>query len=451
MWLPIRSQSVPSHAVYGYSINQVTVARFPDAGQYGVDSFPGYESFFEALDTVGVDSTTDIMTLDFLPKKKGSFRDSFNKVQHYKRTVLLVDAPFTFASRESGVKWENYGSPVVKFWDSNLCLLAIDPVLAFGPAEIPIMGLPALWRGTDLGVYNDDDGLFGVACENILRGIRPVSSQINSVYELKDIKTIPHTLSKINSALDRLRSLLRGKAKDLFTGGGLVMGRKTLRSILNAGADVYLQDNFNVKPLLQDITNAVFSVNNVEQKLKQLLAHARQPQTAHWGRTLDGFDSRNDVLHTTGRPSDQDADVVLKRVVTYGSARFQATIEYSYEMPDGSYQENLVRGIMDYNGLTLSPQVIWNAIPWSFVIDWIVGVGPWLSQFTGRQLEIVTHVSKAGWSVKIEREIAISSNLTGLVGTTREESYYRTPSRVPLINSLRVSGINPKEFSLGAA
>jgi len=449
MWLPTRTQSVPPHAVYGYSINTVDGSRFPSDGSFAVYNFDGYQSLYEALDTVGVEQQTDITELDFLPKKKSTWQ-SFNPVQHYKRMLNVTDGTFAFFSRESGVKYRNYGIPVLSFWDGNYCNLALSPVAAFGPVDNPILGLPVLWEGLVDGCYHSDQGLYGLACQNMLPGIRPASSLINSIYELKDVKTIPHTLAKIGQSLSNLEKLLKGEAKYLFANGGRA-SRKTLKSIVNAGADVYLQNSFNIQPLLQDITNVVFSVDRVEKKLKQLLAQANQPVRTHWGCELDGFKSNSSTRVTTGRPSDSDTNVSLTRDVAYSVARFQATLEYSYAMPEGSYAELRTRGIIDYNGLVLSPQVIWNAIPWSFVVDWVVGVGPWLSQFTGRQLDIVTHISKGGWSVKIDREIKLSSSLTGQVAMLHEVSYFRKNQMPPLISSLRTSGLNPKEFSLGAA
>jgi len=452
MWRPIRSSTVPPHPVYGYSINQVTGARFPDPGQYGEDSFDGYESLFEALDAEAiVDKTEEASTFDFSSnKRKSSSWGSFNRVDHYTRNSNVIDAAFAFFSRESGVKWRNYGSPVQKFWNANLCQLNVDPVLAFGPADFPIMGIPSLWMGTSFGSFKDDQGLFGVACQNMLPGIAPKSSLINSIYELKDLRTVPHTLRRINMALDKLHSI-QEIGKILTSGKGKQTLRSILKSLTNAGTDSYLQSNFNVIPLLQDISNVYKCVGVVDRKLKQLAAQARQTQTVHWGRNLSGFNDSQEDLQAHGRPTDEDAEIHLKRSVKYEVARFQATMEYSYEMPPGSYAEHRMQGIRDYLGLTVSLQVLWNAIPWSFVIDWVVGVGPWLSQFTGRQLDIVTHIAKSGWSVRVARNVSVFSNLTGPVGNCREESYYRTPAAPPLVSSLQTSGVNPKEFTLGAA
>jgi hypothetical protein len=448
MLLPFRTASNPPKQVLGYSINTVTGARFPSAGTYAVYNCPGSERFFEALDTVtSSDDVVDVYTLDF-SKKSRSTRDTFNPCQHYKRVAQVNPGNCTYDSLSSGQVWHNFNIPTQIVWDMNWLSTNVSPVVAFGTADKPFTGLAALWQGSDLGVYKDSEGFEGRACEYMLPGIRPQSSLINSIYELKDMKTIPHTMDRISKALDQLKVTSVGKITSLLTDKPSWWAKKTLKAILNASGDVYLQNSFNLSPLLQDISNVWFGVQNVEDKLKQLVAQARQPIVHHWGAPLTKLkdEDRTDVgANNVLVP----ANVLIRRVVKYPLARFSATLEFSYEMPNYSSKELLARGLADYHGLGLSPQIVWNAIPWSFVVDWLVGVGPWLSQFRQRQLEIVTHISKFGYSVHIKRETSCIHSVAGLVSMVTEESYYRTPSAVPLVSSIQLSGLNSKEFSLG--
>lgn len=382
-------------------------------------------------------------------------------VQHYKHSTAIVPTTVTFSSLESSKPWINYGLPITRFWDGNFCSFAQNPVLAYGYLQKPILGLPVLWFGTENGgVFKSDQGLFSLACERMLPSIRPANSLINSIYELKDLESIPKTLHKIGEALDALEKLYQNRNSALTLSQILKKLnplqlkqalKGVLRSTVDATADSYLQSNFNIAPLLNDISTTFFKVQTVRDKLNKLISNARRKQRTHWGAPLSGFSNSNESFITTGRPTDFGGGIQFDRKTTYSIARFQATLEYSYEMPPGTYKDHLMRGLADFNGLTLSPRVIWNAIPWSFVVDWVVGIGPWLDQFTGRHLEIVTHVDQACWSVHVERNVQVGCALTGPVSQITEESYYRTPATVPLISSLRTNGLNLKEFSLGAA
>lgn len=453
MWLPLRLSSVPSHQeTHGYSINSVTGARFPSPTGFMTYTCPGYQSLFEALETLAIGKgRVDVMSLDFGPTGNRSTFGAFNPCQHYKRTASVVQGNSTYDSISSGQVWHNYNIPTQNFWDGNYVGLNLDPRVAFGYSDGPFTNLGSLWGGTELGTYNDAEGLDGIACERMLPGIRPATSIINSIYELKDLRTLPHTITRISKALDQLAITSKGKVLPLFASKPARWAKKSLSSILNAGADSYLQGSFNLLPLLQDITATFNGYDNVDNQLKQLVAHSGKPQKRHWGADLVKL--RDDSKTYSGLTGGfyNPSTTYISRNVRYGMKRFSATLEFSYEMPKGSYQENLVHGLADYHRFGISPQVIWNAIPWSFVVDWVIGIGPWLGQFTSRQLEIVTHISSFGWSIHVIRTIECVHGLVGRVSMVTEDSYFRTPAQVPLISSLQTSGLSSKEFSLGAA
>jgi hypothetical protein len=294
----------------------------------------------------------------------------------------------------------------------------------------------------DAGVYSNTEGLVGKAVEAMLPQIRPKSSLINSIYELKDLKTIPETMKRCNNAINAINRIISGER----------WGKRTLRAILKGGSDVVLQKNFNVEPLLQDIANTVFSIKRVNTKLKQLRDEAGQVQTHHWGADLFALRNLSERYSASaGNYVSNPSQVSIQRSVDHSVRRFTATMSFFYKMPSYSDAETRIRGIADYNGLVLSPQVIWNAIPWSFVVDWVIGIGPWLSQFNGRQLQIVTHIIEFGYSVHVNRVVETSLGGIGQVAHIEEESYFRTPSTVPLVSSIQLSGLNPNEFSLATA
>jgi hypothetical protein len=133
-------------------------------------------------------------------------------------------------------------------------------------------------------------------------------------------------------------------------------------------------------------------------------------------------------------------------------------VEYSYYIPS-YYKEGLrQRALMDAYGLQWNPAIIWNAIPWSFVIDWILGVSRWLDQFKETNVRIVTGIRRYCCSLSYAREIHCKTQsglnagapLYGAVltnRTIREEVYERIPRIPDLYQSLLSSGLNLKEFS----
>jgi hypothetical protein len=437
MWLPTRSTSLPGFIQKGYSIKISDPSiRFPASG-YAEYSVGGYESSFEALDTT-VPETQNITIYNIdqpTVRGKGNTWDSFNPCQHYKRDVTVLNGGCQYDT-----DYYNYNIPLRNMWDGNYILLNVAPVSLYGRSDYPIGGQVALYTNPTEGCYHSDEGLADLAVQRMLPGIRPVTSAINSIYELKDIPSIGNTMRRVNLSLDALNNLIVN----------LPTGYRTLRQILKGPADVYLQNKFNILPLLQDITNVGNSVSVVQSKLNKLTSDAKKSLKTHWGCDLTSFRD-SDETFTQGTAYSNPSTVTLRHVCKYGKRRFQATMEFSYEVASYSPKELLWRGVADHLGLSLSPQVIWNAIPWSFVVDWVVGVGPWLSQFTMRQLGITTHITKFGWSINIARDCDIYYNPYGRVSHMTEQSYYRTPANVPLVSSIRLSGLNPTEFSLGGA
>lgn len=440
MWLPTRSSYVPESPSTGYAVSDSGTSRFPSTG-YTTDpryTIPGYESSFEALNTSGVGpqlyGPDSVYELDF--GRRRNDRSGFNPVSHYKRTRYVTAAK----TRYHAVGYMNYDLPVVSVWESNFYHLDTSPVVVLASAYSSEDALALLWNGTDHGVYKDPQGLASFASLQMLPGIRPSSSLINSIIELKDLKTIPKTFARLELAISNFSR--KFSRKDWSS--------RPLRQIVGGGADGYLQNKFNIAPMLQDITAISNSSDAVKGKLNKLLSQAGKPIRSHFRAKLRGFEDSDESFTSVGA-IDAPNKFTCRRKVSYSVRDFCATMEYSYKLPDSSYEELFRAGLADHLGLRLSPHVIWNAIPWSFVVDWVVGVGPWLEQFTPTALQVVTHISKFGWSVHVAREIVQQIDQLGQVSKCTEESYFRTPDAPALVSSIRTSGLNSTEFTLAAA
>ena len=60
----------------------------------------------------------------------------------------------------------------------------------------------------------------------------------------------------------------------------------------------------------------------------------------------------------------------------------QAFIVYKPQFPpELNTMLEVLGGYLDSLGFELNPRIIWDAIPFSFVIDWFFGVGNWLNRF----------------------------------------------------------------------
>jgi hypothetical protein len=172
-------------------------------------------------------------------------------------------------------------------------------------------------------------------------------SMFNFLLELKDVRELLHLLKA--KPLRKLRNFFRRKRK-------LFDPTKPI-------AQAHLTNEFALKPLLSDIYTIVCQINQNVLDAQSDFADAGLGRNArHYSETA--------VIDDTGFTAN------TYRYYNQGSGviewqRFTATMEYSYQYSARSS----IDAFMRYWGLTPSWEAIWNAIPFSFVVDYFIKVG----------------------------------------------------------------------------
>lgn len=331
----------------------------------------------------------------------------------------------------------------------------------FGPPDNPFAGATALYEfkpdGHFVNVPSSISSYIGMSLRAMLPVIKANLSLVNSVIELKDFKTLPLTLKRL-AEIPRKKNL-------------------PLRGVLRAAADAYLQREFNLAPLFSDIIGIQDALKHTRDKVNKLLNQEGQVLVHHYNGTLSGY---KDSDETSGVYGPYDFKLTnqcgqspvngktigkcqMHRTVQYLKRQFHAQIQYSYRFSEFQRQHAQILGMLDALGVNLNPRIIWNAIPWSFVIDWVIGVGQWLDQFKISNLEPVTVIHKYLYSVLISRQASVSittnidtggrqSPVTVPASLVTEEAFRRVCS-IPteLTEALTASGFSFKEFSLASA
>jgi hypothetical protein len=281
-------------------------------------------------------------------------------------------------------------------------------------------------------------------------GIPPKLSLLNALYELKDFKSLPRTIAKMKGIAPK--------------------GKLSLRRILKASADVNLQWQFNVRSLLQDIINlenALVQTRSMIQKIIDDAGGKQMKRIAYDLRNVykdSNTTSANIGYGTQGgfsQPDEIAGACRAHRIVTYTSAVFKAQLEYEYTLPAGREIILFINGYLDALGVNLNPQIIWNAIPWSFVIDWVIGVNRWLGNLKQTNLGLKTVIHRWCWSVDVSRIIKTyktvgSDNLyykhamIPVIEVT-ESAYKRDTAAPNIYGALTASGLSLNEIGLGAS
>jgi hypothetical protein len=332
----------------------------------------------------------------------------------------------------------------------------------FGEPGLPILGLPEYYSvRSDGGFVPPPDILEALkqkSLNTMMPSIKSELSVVNSIYELKDFESLPRTLKRIYSFFAS------------FAKRGLTL-KKLLRSTGQTGSDSYLQAQFNVLPLLSDIVGIHTALLSIEQKIRQLVNRAGTVQTRHFRWAWTEYDDINDS--SSGHHVFQNGieipnawipytGMLLERKVVNSPSIFHAEMQYNYYYTDGQLEHAQVLGFLDAIGANLNPTIIWNAIPWSFVVDWVIGVGRWLDTHKTLNMEPRLHIRRYLWSVTRERSIYTTKRSFGLGPITAStgrsislpavtEKSYRRFNDLPSANSVKLSGLSLIEFSLGGA
>lgn len=402
--------------------------------------------------------------------------------------LFEIRSPDDPGSHKTWKSWEHYKCSADSSSGPSSALITVPPIYSnykaartrftapyslyngvFGAPGRLDDGLPAFYIPTSAvqGFIQAPSGLselVSASLRTMLPLIRPELSLVNSAIELKDFKTLKGTIRNILK-LPKL-ALRRGRKF------------KNVWNMLQVAADVYLQWKFNISPLISDVHSIYRALANTERRLNGLISRAGKLQVAHFTRNIDEFTNSDEEVsgpwacgtfrHEGGGDLSSYATATHRRLVHYDASVFHAQLQYNYHYTDYQLEHARVLALLDSLGVNLNPAIVWNAIPWSFVVDWLVDVGRWLNTQRIGNMDPKINIMQYLWSIRRSRRIYVSSKITtgiyypgsGLTGTYPPEGItlpvvsqtaYRRSAGLPSASSLTTSGLNSTEFSLGAA
>lgn len=409
--------------------------------------------------------------------------------QHYRRWIgprpsnlgiPWVCAPFPLIGKYNSRSW---GVPLLLHYTQQ----AVSSFGSFGdhhpvtPSLIQSdIGDGFVPRPTNLASLKDS------SLRAMLPSIKAELSLINSVYELKDFRSLPRTLTKLTSFVQQIGTAVKRSVKLSQS-----MSRKrrlfsrslpTFSEALGVSADSYLQTQFNILPLLSDISDLFVAITKTHRRINDLVSRQGKRQHKYFTVQVPTFQAATtsstiNVFQTTGQFSGtyspqgnytscykgRDYAVQCAReIIPAEFAEFNAQIEYNYSFTRFQTENARLLGMLDALGLNLNPAIIWNAIPWTFIVDWVIDVSRWLDQRKTLLLEPAINITRYSWSFKTHRRTRIRfkthPSCTQPVRTPWlylpdlwETSYRRTTEMPAYSSLLSVSGLSTKELSLGVA
>jgi succinate dehydrogenase flavin-adding protein (antitoxin of CptAB toxin-antitoxin module) len=316
------------------------------------------------------------------------------------------------------------------------------------------------------------------ALKSMLPSIKSEFSVVNSVIELKDFRGLARAILKRFSTYKKLflgkdtlgnaRNYLLNAIKTARLHYNLVNrgNKKALLRELDAAVEAYLQWKFAIAPLISDLNAIRRCLDGSDKKLNNLLSEAGKPQRRHFSCScvVSSSSSRDDTFNM-GYPLYPRcyASCSIEASTSEGSGTFHAEIEYNYNYTGYQIEHARMLALQDRFGFNMNPAIVWNAIPYTFLLDWVLGVSQWLNQFEVGNMDPQINIRRYLWSVTARRytdwtKIFDSSVPAPPMGTNNRlsmprisESMYIRRTEGVSVSSIVASGLSSQEVSLGAA
>jgi hypothetical protein len=190
--------------------------------------------------------------------------------------------------------------------------------------------------------------------------------------------------------------------------------RKLLYNIANGKLNV----KYGWLPFLSDCVSILKGLANFREKLKFLLEN--QGTIRRFRGSVDFFG-----LPTIARGASENGgegticDSILfdpRRPIPISTRsefskglRCNYTVKYSYVVKPLSPLQAQVRTFCDSFGIVWDPQILWDALPFTFIVDWFWRVGDFLHDLEGRQaMPIHLRIHDACFSVKAQQMLTAS-------------------------------------------
>lgn len=302
-------------------------------------------------------------------------------------------------------------SDIVRFvgntrnWAINSVVDSMHSIAANRPADYII---------TD-EVWNDHAS---DAMEAMRPSLTSNNSLINFILEVKDFKRYGAGL--VNLFKDRktieanIRDALKRRQLSLFE--SRPWNHRGPRSSSQKVSDAWLEWKLAWSPFVNDVRKLVSGITSFNRDVRQFLQREGKQQQRYWGKSLENQHSAETVLATGSYVPPElypmnNLDTVwrwtLKETVV-GDPRFYATTRYRYLLNSRLRSEaGALNGFLDRLGINGNPAILWNAIPFTFVVDWFVNIGGYLNKLRVDNIQPVTEISDFCSSVKSERRLEL--------------------------------------------
>lgn len=267
------------------------------------------------------------------------------------------------------------------------------------------------------GTFPDIDEFATTAKNAMMPSLSDGDSLVNFLFELKDFKHLSKGI--LNRFWHRNATTRMGFAgiKDtLWDAFGQQPWNAKKRTPWRNWPNVYLSWKLAWEPFVNDCTSLLNKFLNFEKKIREFERRANQPQQRYYGKTFDVDPPGGSFSSDWTEWSDYGLYAVQRRTrkseVSTNKVRLTATMRYNYVLPPELSSLGKALGAkLDVLGINGNPAIVWNAIPFSFVVDWFYNVGGYLEGLRFDNVRPITTISDMCVSQRTERNLVLAHQL----------------------------------------
>lgn len=228
-------------------------------------------------------------------------------------------------------------------------------------------------------------------------------------------------------------------------------------SVSKTVSNNFLAFEFGVLPFISDIKAILSMSDSVQKRLQHLLMEQGKSSRLSFSRDIDVSDafSFTKSLYLIGS-SANDNDVQFRR--TSAKASFHCGAKLFQDLQGLNDALSTLKALSASGGFNHPARVIWNAIPYSFVVDWFFHVGKLLDSLSVQPFGGEYSLSEIGYSLTREAVFIAdqvlhdgATELRSSLGTVSVKSYSRKTG-FPVSSLFLTNGIlSPMQLALSSA
>lgn len=383
----------------------------------------------------------------------GTGRKKFNSCFHFKRNISVPFITLSYSASNTTCTrycmWTHNGLQGLYAYNECINLEGGDSLMGhYTPPwdELSAQALAAMWPKIE-SPFDE--------------------SAVNAFIDLPKTRNLKQQLAKTSqSFLHHGKALwlaLRGAGSDsrfkLTDARRRYLLKRSAKALVVELAKTNLITEYGLKTLYSDIQALHKAMSAVADECIRFKTMSQKPLVAHYSTSLPDVDSSWSTVPTVD--ASRGTWLSPKTHSTYeyvvNSVKYTATMRYKYDLPKGGNRLLALGSLLDILGVNYNPRIVWDAIPYSFVVDWFLKVGEFLDQFKTRMVEPDVRILSFGHSIKYNVRILVDKTWSGgcipggthRVCTYSADVYHRFPTVPAFYRAAQLGAFNIKKPVMG--